>query len=691
MILSKKTRLFVLPVLILLIAAFARLWNFGEAPPGLQHDELFKAQEGRWIIENGDIRIFYPSNQGHEGGYVWLLALSYALFGANVVMVKMPALWCGLVTVALLYRFTYDYYGYRAAVIASGLAAVSFWAIFNSRVGLRAVSLPLVTLIVLWGVWRLCFYRCHDERRRWRIALFTGAALGFSIYTYTSSIVLFVAYPIFVAALLALRASIFRRRFRELVLIGVVGVILALPMVNVRLSDPEGQNRVSTISEPWAEFRAGKPQLLLNNARLLAGMFAFDGDPEWRYNVSGRPVFATPFGLLVYVGLAVAVWQMRRKPLNVMVLALGVVGLVPSLLTTAAPSFLRSVVVMPIAMILLALAIDQIARLRPGFSGLAWGVGIIAIVATAATDWPAYFVNWARNDEVLRIYREDLKLLGDYLREHDEPLALVSTNAPDPTLDPRIYAFSSPPERTDVVWFDGHTNIALSEKPALLFISPLAPITPPHADWLTAANGTEYLGPLRNRDGKPVFDIYRLSAEGHALETRLAQVSQWPIRLVPPDVPFPSGKLDDWAVPQSYPINFGNIIQLAGADLPQMTRLPAVTTSKGGSGINLQLYLQPLVRHLDVPMSIFVHIIAADGKTIIFQRDFLGVPGASWTPDVTFMQDHFVWLPEAPPGRYYLTLGIYSVVTGERFQVLDKAGHPVADRIMLAAIDIVPK
>ena len=136
--LTPPSQRILLLLLIFLVAAFARLWGLQDAPPGLQHDELFKAQEARAIVENGDWRVFYPSNQGHEGGYVWLLALSYLLFDANVIMIKMPAFWAGMLTLALLYRFARDALNGRIANNAMGLTAVSFWMISTNRVGLRA-------------------------------------------------------------------------------------------------------------------------------------------------------------------------------------------------------------------------------------------------------------------------------------------------------------------------------------------------------------------------------------------------------------------------------------------------------------------------------------------------------------------------------------------------------------------------
>ena len=167
-----------LGTLLLLIAAALRIVAFDSAPPGLQHDEIFKAQEGIALITQGDFRLFYPTNQGHEGGFVWLLGASYALFGQNLLMVRFPALAAGLLTVALMYRVSGEAFGRRTAFTAAGLTAVSMWALYVSRVGLRATLLPVMVLLVLWGLLRL-----YRGRRPWRAALLTGIALGLSIYT----------------------------------------------------------------------------------------------------------------------------------------------------------------------------------------------------------------------------------------------------------------------------------------------------------------------------------------------------------------------------------------------------------------------------------------------------------------------------------------------------------------------------
>jgi len=237
-----------------------------------------------------------------------------------------------------------------------------------------------------------------------------------------------------------------------------------------------------------------------------------------------------------------------------------------------------------------------------------------------------------------------------------------------------------------VVWFDGTTDIALSEKPTLLLVSPLAPISPPQKDWLTWTTGTEVLPPILADDGKKLFDVYRISASGSTLQDRIKQLSTWPVGLVTPQS-FTSDNIAAWLSPLSFPINFGNMLEIRGAYFPEGKRLPQVAVLNGWPGVNMQLYLRPLVNHWPQPINVFIHILSSDGKTILFQRDFMGVPATSWNTAITFMQDHYTGIPQNVPGRYYVTMGVYNVLTGQRLQILDASGKPIGDRILLAAVE----
>jgi 4-amino-4-deoxy-L-arabinose transferase-like glycosyltransferase len=660
-----------LGVLLLLIAAFARLYAFNDAPPGLQHDEIFKAQEGRALIESGDFRLFYPSNQGHEALYVWMLGASYLLFGTSVMTVKFPALMCGLLTVALMYRVVGQIANRRVAFIAAGLTAVSFWAISVSRMGLRANTLPVVALLMVWGLVEVTAAR--NQPHRTRISLLTGAALGAAIYTYTSAFVVYIAFALLILWLATAQRNLFRASWRQLALVGIVGVLLALPMVAIRLSDPQGTNRVSTITRPLTDFLAGNPDELIGNFWGLVGMPAFTGDPEWRYNVAQRPLFLLPLGLLVYVGFGVAAMRVRRQPILLVLLVFATLGLIPSLLTVSAPSYLRSILALPAVMLFIGLAIDLMPNKRA-----VWAIGAIAIAVTAAADWTAYFGTWTRNPEVQQIYRDDLEALAGYLRDTDAAQVIAST--PDTGLDGLLFDYYQP--KRDVIFFDVRTTIVLSDMPhTLLLISPFSPITPPHADWLTSAQGTISLPSILRQDGEVAFEVYQLDAR-EALAARLTQVQAQPVYLFN-ETAFQRGNLSTWAGIQqiAYPVNFGGIVQLAGVELPRKQ----IATQY--DGVNIQLYLQPLVAHTDLPLNVFVHMSRRDG-TVHAQRDLMGVPPVEWTTEMMFIQDNFVIAGDTPPGNYILTMGVYNFQTGERLPILDAGGAVVGERLVIDRVRV---
>src|SRR5262249_36924072 len=154
----------------------------------------------------------------------------------------------------------------------------TFWPIFLGRLGLRAATLPLVALVVLWGVWRVV----SAARPRWLTAILTGLALGFAAYTYTAWFAVFAAFAAFIPALALLDRARFGCRWRQLALTGLLGLALALPMIKLYIDGTISQSRLSTIDAPWTEFKAGHPERLLQNIPLLAGMPFFTGDPEWR-------------------------------------------------------------------------------------------------------------------------------------------------------------------------------------------------------------------------------------------------------------------------------------------------------------------------------------------------------------------------------------------------------------------------
>ncbi|MBC8172228.1 MAG: hypothetical protein H7X77_11165, partial [Anaerolineae bacterium] len=142
------------------------------------------------------------------------------------------------------------------------------------------------------------------------------------------------------------------------------------------------------------------------------------------------------------------------------------------------------------------------------------------------------------------------------------------------------------------------------------------------------------------------------------------------------------GAVDEWAEAIAYPVNFGDVVQLVGVDLAQRD------IASEQDGVNIQLYLQPLVTQSDLPLQVFVHMARRDG-TIHAQRDLMGVPPSQWTTNLTIIQDNFVIAGNTPPGRYIITLGVYNYLTGERLPVRNAVGQWLGDRVVIDRVRVV--
>jgi len=86
-------------------------------------------------------------------------------------------------------------------------------------------------------------------------------------------------------------------------------------------------------------------------------------------------------------------------------------------------------------------------------------------------------------------------------------------------------------------------------------------------------------------------------------------------------------------------------------------------------------------------LAVFTHLLAADGTTVAVD-DGLWVDPLTLRPGDRFVQIHRLTLPpDAPASPYTIELGLYDPLTGERWAVLDDAGQPIADRILLPAVE----
>jgi len=136
-------------VLIIALAILFRFWRLYNLPPGLYEDEAANGLD-IFRMQNGDIRPFYPANNGREGLFFFLQAIFVNIFGNSIIALRIAPALIGVGAVVATYGLTKEWFGRRAGLLAGLITAYSAWAVTISRNGFRAGMMVLMIPLTLW-------------------------------------------------------------------------------------------------------------------------------------------------------------------------------------------------------------------------------------------------------------------------------------------------------------------------------------------------------------------------------------------------------------------------------------------------------------------------------------------------------------------------------------------------------------
>ena len=644
-----------LVIAVMLMAAFFRFYRIEAAPPGLQHDEVFQGNFAIRIL-NGEWPIFFDLNGGEEPLYMYLVALSFLIFGRTLFAIRIVSILCGLVHLVFSYLLARQLFGQRVALLAIAGLAVSFWHIFDSRVGLRPISLPMMQAIGYYLFW----LGLQRGGKRWFLG--AGLFLGGAFYTYTSGPLVLATLLFFALYLLVLQRDLLRRHWQGIVVTLVVALLVFAPEAWHIIRHPIASTaRARGLSSHLVALANGDPIPVLRDILAVAGMFGFRGDPEWRYNLAARPVFDGFSALLFYVGIGIALARLKKPEYGFLLTWLPV-NLAISASTPAAPSTLRALGAITAIYILPALTWDALWR----WAARRWGrpaerlLAAVVVVVLAFNAWWVcrdYFVAWANNEDVRTIYRADFTEAARYLAEQnqEDTVCLSAQFAAD--LDQEVFYFALGQGRS-VKWFNGRS--------ALIFPSEALPGDVTYVFPATSMLDEEmlehffgHLPPAKEAldpQGRLAFLAYRLGA---------SEMSA--LRSVQPRYPLAA--------------NVGGQLELLGYDLP--------SSIQAGQTVRLVLYY-----HIPNELggrrnySFFAHLV--DGRDYLWgQDDAFGYPTSNWHGGDMAVQ----WLdvsipPDTPPRSYRFKVGLYDQDRGQPFPVLDEDGSPVAAAVTLEPLTV---
>ena len=214
-------------IAILAIGIFARVWEFGSLPSGLNPDEASIGVESYYIYKFGMDRngMSYPVHliswgSGQNALYAYMLIPFVALQGINAASVRLPMLLSGILSLPLIFIAGKRLLGRKFALIAMFFLAISPWHIVNSR---WAVESNIMPFFFLAGFTALLMSNTNN----WWF-LVSSVFFALCLYGYGTA---YVGVPVFL--LLVIPVLVYSKRISVLQTVTglIVFSLIAVPIV----------------------------------------------------------------------------------------------------------------------------------------------------------------------------------------------------------------------------------------------------------------------------------------------------------------------------------------------------------------------------------------------------------------------------------------------------------------------------
>src|SRR3989338_284817 len=435
-------------ILIVTLAGFLRFYQIGDVPFGLYPDEAMNGNNALFALQEQNLKIFYPENNGREGLFINLIALSIKFFGNNPFAIRFVSALIGLLTVVGIYFLTrelfkntrYENQAEFIALLSPFFLATSFWHLNFSRIGFRAIMAPF---FLTWAFYFFLFIfreNIAPAKKILAIAL-GGISFGLGFHTYLgyrfAPLLLFV--PAYFIRKLNQDAKykiqdtkncLWCLFFLFIFFIFIAGLPIGLYFLE-NLHDflgRAGQVSIFSMENPLKE--------LAESAGKTIQMFWWQGDGNWRHNYAGEPELWWPIGMIFELGLVFAgknlfknrdIFAQKEKFVFSLLFSWLILFLLPSILSSEGlPHALLSIVVLPAVMIFAAFGAANIVNSALNFvesnqgpNRLKKEIWILVFVFLGATSihvFNQYFVRYANQPEVYYAFNGNYLEIGNWLK-----------------------------------------------------------------------------------------------------------------------------------------------------------------------------------------------------------------------------------------------------------------------------------
>ncbi len=703
-------------------AALFRLHRIDSLPPADGYDAAYYGVDALHILRGQPPQLMYPPNR--EPLFSYLVAGSFLLFGASTTAIHLTSALVGILTVPLVcwaadavFKEAEGPLHQWGGLLAALMTALSYWHLNWSRIGVRAILVPLVAASTITFLWRGrppgggSGHADGLDRERLGDLVMCGISLGLSMYTYQAArlipalvIVSFVASAwkrgtvakretAQVPTITTARPHLAHSSWQQLMIVIAVALLVFAPLGIHFVTHP------GSFSQRIEEALVVQPdQAVVNNLRTVVKQawetllaFSFVGDRTPYSTIPGRPSLNPFFSALLFLGIVFSLLDVR-KPSRVLLLFWLCLMTIPAILAGKGPTAKRAIGTLPAVAMLIAIGgltpylwvpsptcwasrhrrrwkrLKALLRLRrPTWITTAWTLILVGGFAYSGfVTYRDYFIVWASNPNLPTHFEAHLSSIGEYIGGlPPEQQVYVSPELPrHPSI--RFHANL----REDVRGYNGRVCFVA---PSQTLVETTYIIVPGKDD--TSLDLLKAYFPEGKRAshssaaGQTAFASYQVSAGAHAG--------------VQPAHPLKARWRDD--------------VQFLGYDLDKEVYRP-------GETISLKLTYRDL-RRMEKRYTAFVHLIGpvnpATGHPLWGQNDSEPChgfyPTTSWHEgEIVINRIELRIHDDAPTGTYRLGTGFYDVWTGERLPLegFDKltGGSEAAsienDTLFLREVDI---
>ncbi len=430
-------------ILIFVLAVFVRLYNINFVPSGVYPDEAVNGIDALKTFYSGNYKWFYTDNNGREGLFMNLIALSYHLFGISILGLKFPSIVFGSLSVLGSYFLTKELFrSHRAGLLVAFFIATSFWSINFSRIAFRAIMLPTILTFSFYflfrGIRNNKSFKLEKIKQFFYFSL-SGFIFGVGLHTY-------IAFRIAPAILFILFVALWitKKNFlKDYWLPGLFFIIFSIISMSPMLLDfyhhPEHlTSRSGEISIFSSAMNHGH---FLKTAGKSLGLslvkYSFWGDQNWRHNYPPYPILNPLLGVAFLIGLIyiISKWfhllflrfkhNIRDRKFYVysFLLAWFFGMLSPEFLSAEGlPHALRAIGTLPPTYMIVAIPflwtfgkIDNLKN-QHGFRSIVISSIFIILLFIGVSNIIKYHYFWAKNKHQAIAFESSLMNVSDYLK-----------------------------------------------------------------------------------------------------------------------------------------------------------------------------------------------------------------------------------------------------------------------------------